>query len=97
MHTFYITLQGMFHVSYIATGTERLKYCTMDGVQNFSANFFIPTLMDFEKHFDTFFTLVNGCENLKYDSITKFQWIPKCCHMEDCLLNFSQLSTACEI
>lgn len=45
----------------------------MDSMQNFSANFFIPTLMDFEKHFDTFFTLANGCENLKYDSITKFK------------------------
>ncbi len=42
----------------------------MDGVQTFSANFFIPTLMDFEKDFDTFFTLVDGCENLKYHKIS---------------------------
>jgi hypothetical protein len=58
------------YVSYIAMA--KVLY-HMDSMQNFSANFFIPTLMDFEKHFDTFFTLANGCENLKYDSITKFK------------------------
>jgi hypothetical protein len=46
----------------------------MEGVENFSANFLIPTLMDFGKGFDTFFTLVHRYENLNYDSITKLQW-----------------------